>query len=59
MIKETNYLLGVSNALLTMVREHLIKKNDVDGVELIEDQYQRLMTAVGELQYPKEKSDAK
>lgn len=59
MIRETSFLLGVSNTLLTMIREYLIKKNDVDGVEIIEDQYQKLMTAVGELQYPKEKADAK
>jgi hypothetical protein len=37
-----SYLLGVTFALLTQTRAHLILKEDRDGLALVEDEYQTL-----------------
>ena len=42
MINNPNFLLGVSFGLLTLIRDHLIRNNDITGIEIIEDQYQKL-----------------
>jgi hypothetical protein len=51
MINDVNFLLGMSYCLLTQVRGYLVIKQDVDGVELIEEQYQKLSSALEKLYY--------
>jgi hypothetical protein len=51
MIKEPSFLLGTAFSLLTQARGHMIRKEDLDGVELIESQYQELQAAIEALYY--------
>jgi hypothetical protein len=41
-MKEAEFLLGNIFSLLTQCRQHIIKIEDTDGLELIEDQYQMI-----------------
>jgi hypothetical protein len=50
-ITDASFLLGNAYSLLTTVREHLIRRDDLAGIELIEDQYQRLERGIYELYY--------
>jgi hypothetical protein len=61
MIHEPNFLLGNAFSLLTQTREYLIRKEDLDGVQLIEEQYQELKQAINNLYYKQnmEKKDVK
>lgn len=58
MINEPNFLLGTAFVLLTQARGHMIRKDDVEGLELIESQYQELQAAI-ESTYYTEKKDVK
>lgn len=51
MINDTNFLLGLSFSLLTQVRDYMIRKQEVEGVELIEEQYQKLNKALEDKYY--------
>lgn len=53
MSKESEFLLGTAFSLLTQARAYMIKNNHVDGVELIEDEYQELKTAIDKHFYSK------
>lgn len=55
MIKEVNFLLGASFSLLTQIREYLIRKNEVEGIELIEDQFQKLNSVIQNIYYSNSK----
>lgn len=46
MSKESDFLLGIAFSLITQIRAYLIKTQDVDGVQLIEDEYLQLKSAV-------------
>lgn len=56
-VTDATFLLGNAFSLLTQVRQHLIKRDDVYGIELIEDQYQKLEMAIEKLYYQTEKKD--
>ncbi len=47
MSRETDFLLGTCFAALRQVRAYLIKKEDEDGLLLIEDEYQALLKSIG------------
>lgn len=51
MIKEPSFLLGNAFTLLTQARGHMIRVKDVEGLELIEDQYQELQKGIEALYY--------
>ena len=61
MSRETNYLLGTAIAVLAQARSHMIRKQDVEGVELIEEQYQALQRGIDAFYYGRltEKVDGK
>jgi len=46
MSKESDFLLGIAFGLLTQVRQYLIKNEHLDGVEIIEDEYQSLKAGI-------------
>lgn len=58
MINDPNFLLGTAFALLTQARAHMIRKDDLYGIELIESQYQELQDAIESIYYT-EKKDVK
>jgi hypothetical protein len=53
MSRESDFLLGTAFSLLTQVRAYMIKNNIVEGVELIENQYQEIVEAIGSNFYSK------
>lgn len=53
MSKETDFLLGIAFGLLTQARAYMIKNNQVDGLELIEDEYQTLKEGIDKNFYAK------
>ncbi len=55
MTNDTNFLLGLCYSLLTQIRGYLVIKEDVQGIEMIEDQYQKLTTALEKLYYSEQK----
>lgn len=56
-VTDASFLLGNAFALLTQVRQHLIEIDDIYGIKLIEDQYQRLEQGIETLYYQTEKKD--
>lgn len=50
-IADYAFLLGQAHALLSQCRSYMIRKNDIDGIELIEDQYQTLVEGMSKLYY--------
>lgn len=46
MTKESDFLLGTAFSLMTQIRAYLIRIEDVVGVELLEDEYQQLKSAI-------------
>ena len=56
-VTDATFLLGNAFSLLTQVRQHLIKRDDIFGIELIEDQYQKLEMAIEKLYYSTETKD--
>lgn len=50
-VTDASFLLGNAFALLTQVRQHLIKRDDIFGIELMEDQYQKLEQGIETLYY--------
>ena len=56
-VTDASFLLGNAFALLTQVRQHLIERDDIYGIKLIEDQYQRLEQGIETLYYQTEKKD--
>ena len=53
MSKESDFLLGIAFGLLTQVRAHLIRVEDLDGVAVIEDEYQTLKNGIEKQFYAK------
>lgn len=53
MSRETDFLLGIAFGLLTQARAYMIKNNYVDGLELIEDEYQTLKMGIDKQFYAK------
>jgi hypothetical protein len=53
MSKETDFLLGIAFGLLTQARSFMIKHELVEGVELIEDEYQSLRDGINKQYYTK------
>ncbi len=53
MSKESDFLLGIAFGLLTQVRQYLIKNEQIDGMELIEDEYQTLKQGIDKHFYAK------
>jgi len=51
MSRESDFLLGTAFSLITQVRAYMIKNSNVEGVELIEDEYQQLKLAVDKYFY--------
>jgi len=49
MIDITTYWLGRAYELLTQARAHMIRNNDVPGIELIENGYSELEQGLGEI----------
>jgi hypothetical protein len=46
MSKETDLLLGIAFSLLTQSRAYMIKNQHMEGLELIEDQYQAIKDGI-------------
>jgi len=44
-----SYWLGKAHALITQAREHMIRNEDVPGLELIENGYIELEKGLGEI----------
>lgn len=44
MISQADYILGRAIALLRIVRMHMIKNQDREGLELLEDEYQSILS---------------
>lgn len=60
MKNDSGFLLGLSFCLLQQVRSYLILKQDSEGVEMIEDQYQKLDKMIEDFYYDsreKQKND--
>ena len=57
MSKESDFLLGYAFSLLSRIRSYLILKNDLNGVENIEDDYQTLKSGIEKHFYGKEKNN--
>ena len=49
MIDQTSYWLGKAHTLLTQAREHMIRRSDVDGVELIENGFIELEKGMADM----------
>ena len=56
-VTDASFLLGNAFSLLTQVRQHLIERDDIYGIKLIEDQYQRLEQGIEKLYYSTETKD--
>lgn len=59
MSRESDFLLGTAFGLLTQAREFMITHEVLDGVALIEDQYQRLSAGIDNHYYGKENKEIK
>lgn len=55
MSTKTDFLLGRVFSLLTQLRQRMIKSEDVEGVELVEDEYQVIKQGLTEIYQSKEK----
>jgi len=51
MSMESDFLLGISYGLLMQVRAHLIRKEDIEGMTLIEDEFQSLTENIDKVFY--------
>jgi hypothetical protein len=54
MRRESEFLLGLSFGLLTVLRTHLVVKKDSEAIELIEDEYQTLKNSLDKYFYSKQ-----
>jgi len=59
MSKESDFLLGLSFGLLTVIRTYLINKDDAEAIKLIEDEYQTLHAGISRTFYSKDDTHAK
>jgi hypothetical protein len=55
MSKESDFLLGIAFGLLTVARTYLINNDHVDGLQLIEDEYQTVKQGINKHYYSEKK----
>ncbi len=49
--QEISYLLGIASSLLDECRAYMIMKQDTEGLNLIEDRYQKLTKGIEQVIY--------